>query len=58
VTQAIALTGQWDFARRAGKASWMGAHCHVLETRDGALRLNRLPANGTHALFPASDSPC
>ena len=34
------VTGQWDFASGCRQASWMGAHCHVLEA-DGTLRLNR-----------------
>jgi alkylation response protein AidB-like acyl-CoA dehydrogenase len=30
--------GTWDFASGCRHASWMGAHCHVIEA-DGALRL-------------------
>jgi indole-3-acetate monooxygenase len=33
------LTGQWDFASGCRNATWMGAHCLVLE-RDGSLRRN------------------
>jgi alkylation response protein AidB-like acyl-CoA dehydrogenase len=33
------VSGQWDFASGCRQASWMGAHCQVLET-DGSLRLN------------------
>jgi alkylation response protein AidB-like acyl-CoA dehydrogenase len=33
------VTGQWDFASGCRQASWMGAHCHVVEP-DGSLRLN------------------
>ena len=50
------VTGKWDFASGCRQASWLGAHCHVLEA-DGTLRLNRLgqPAVRT-LLFPASDA--
>jgi indole-3-acetate monooxygenase len=33
------VTGRWDFASGCRQATWMGAHCHVVEP-DGALRLN------------------
>ncbi len=33
------VTGQWDFASGCRQASWMGAHCHVVEP-DGSLRVN------------------
>ena len=34
------VTGQWHFASGSRQATWMGAHCHVVEP-DGSLRLNR-----------------
>jgi alkylation response protein AidB-like acyl-CoA dehydrogenase len=34
------VTGRWDFASGCRHASWMGAHCNVVQP-DGALRLNR-----------------
>jgi len=33
------VTGEWSFASGCRQATWMGAHCHVME-RDGSLRLN------------------
>src|SRR5579859_2608366 len=33
------VTGQWAFASGCRQATWMGAHCHVVEA-DGSLRLN------------------
>src|SRR5262249_3874918 len=33
------VTGQWNFASGCRQATWMGAHCHVVE-RDNSLRLN------------------
>jgi alkylation response protein AidB-like acyl-CoA dehydrogenase len=33
------VTGRWDFASGCRQATWMGAHCHVVEP-DGSLRLN------------------
>ncbi len=44
-SQAIAVpggyrvSGRWDFASGCRQATWMGAHCHVVEP-DGSLRLN------------------
>jgi indole-3-acetate monooxygenase len=44
-SQAIAVpggyrvTGRWDFASGCRQATWMGAHCRVVE-QDGSLRLN------------------
>ena len=50
------LTGQWDFASGCRQASWLGAHCHVLEA-DGALRLNRFGRPTVRTLlFPASEA--
>jgi len=33
------VTGQWNFASGCRQATWMGAHCHVVE-QDGSLRRN------------------
>jgi indole-3-acetate monooxygenase len=33
------VTGRWDFASGCRQATWMGSHCHVVES-DGTLRLN------------------
>ena len=33
------VTGQWNFASGCRQATWMGAHCHVVES-DGSLRRN------------------
>jgi alkylation response protein AidB-like acyl-CoA dehydrogenase len=33
------VTGQWNFASGCRQATWMGAHCNVVEP-DGSLRLN------------------
>ena len=33
------VTGRWNFASGCRQATWMGAHCHVVEP-DGSLRLN------------------
>ena len=50
------VTGKWDFASGCRQASWMGAHCHVLEA-DGTLRLNRLGQPTVRTLlFPASEA--
>jgi alkylation response protein AidB-like acyl-CoA dehydrogenase len=35
------VSGEWHFASGCRQATWMGAHCHVMEP-DGSLRLNRL----------------
>jgi indole-3-acetate monooxygenase len=50
------VTGRWDFASGCRNASWMGAHCHVVES-DGSLRLNRFgrPAIRT-LLFPVEQA--
>jgi alkylation response protein AidB-like acyl-CoA dehydrogenase len=34
------LTGKWDFCSGCRQASWIGAHCAVIEA-DGSLRLNQ-----------------
>jgi alkylation response protein AidB-like acyl-CoA dehydrogenase len=33
------VSGKWNFASGCRQATWMGAHCHVVEP-DGSLRLN------------------
>jgi len=35
------VSGEWHFASGSRQATWMGAHCPVIEP-DGSLRLNRL----------------
>jgi len=47
------VSGRWDFASGCRQATWMGAHCHVVEA-DGELRKNRFgrPTIRTF-LFPA-----
>jgi alkylation response protein AidB-like acyl-CoA dehydrogenase len=34
------VSGEWHFASGSRQATWMGAHCHVIES-DGSRRLNR-----------------
>jgi alkylation response protein AidB-like acyl-CoA dehydrogenase len=41
VADGYRVSGTWDFASGCRQASWMGAHCHVLEP-DCTLRRNRL----------------
>jgi indole-3-acetate monooxygenase len=50
------VSGTWDFASGCRNASWMGAHCQVVEP-DGSLRLDRRgrPTLRT-LLFPASEA--
>jgi indole-3-acetate monooxygenase len=50
------VSGRWDFASGCRQASWMGAHCQVVEP-GGALRLNAAgrPLVRT-LLFPASQA--
>jgi alkylation response protein AidB-like acyl-CoA dehydrogenase len=50
------VTGRWDFASGCRHASWMGAHCQVVEP-DGSLRVDRhgRPAIRT-LLFPAAEA--
>ncbi len=47
------VSGRWEFSSGCRQATWMGAHCQVVEA-DGSLRLNHLgrPALRT-LLFPA-----
>ena len=50
------VSGRWDFASGCRNATWMGAHCHVVEA-DGSLRLDRRgrPTIRT-LLFPAREA--
>ena len=48
------VTGQWSFASGCRQATWMGAHCHVVEP-DGSLRLNA--AGKTHRADAAVSRP-
>ena len=48
--------GQWSFASGCRHATWMGAHCQVLEP-DGALRLNSAGRPAIRSLlFPAGQT--
>lgn len=50
------VTGRWDFASGCRQASWMGAHCNVVEA-DGSLRLNRFGRPTVRTLlFPAGSA--
>jgi alkylation response protein AidB-like acyl-CoA dehydrogenase len=50
------VTGKWDFCSGCRQASWLGAHCPVIEA-DGSLRLNHRgkPVVRT-LLFPAKEA--
>lgn len=50
------VSGEWHFASGCRQATWMGAHCQVVEP-DGSLRLNRFgrPTIRT-LLFPAREA--
>src|SRR5215475_3805860 len=39
VSGGYRVSGQWNFASGCRQATWMGAHCHVVES-DGSLRPN------------------
>ena len=61
-SQAIAVpggyrvTGRWEFASGCRQATWMGAHCQVVEP-DGSLRLNAAGKPTVRTLlFPASQA--
>jgi alkylation response protein AidB-like acyl-CoA dehydrogenase len=41
VTGGYQVSGEWHYASGSRQATWMGAHCPVVEA-DGSLRLNRL----------------
>jgi alkylation response protein AidB-like acyl-CoA dehydrogenase len=50
------VSGRWDFASGCRQATWMGAHCHVVEP-DGSLRLNAADKPTVRTLlFPASQA--
>ena len=50
------VSGTWQFASGCRHASWMGAHCQVIEP-DGSLRLNRAGRPTVRALlFPAAQA--
>ena len=50
------VNGRWDFASGCRQATWMGAHCHVVEP-DGSLRLNAAGKPTVRTLlFPASQA--
>jgi indole-3-acetate monooxygenase len=44
------VSGEWHFASGSRQATWMGAHCQVMEP-DGSLRLNRLGRPTTRTLL-------
>jgi indole-3-acetate monooxygenase len=44
------VDGQWHFASGCRQATWMGAHCQVVEP-DGSLRLNRFGRSTTRTLL-------
>jgi alkylation response protein AidB-like acyl-CoA dehydrogenase len=44
------VTGQWSFASGCRQATWMGAHCHVVE-RGGSKRLNAAGKPTTRTLL-------
>jgi alkylation response protein AidB-like acyl-CoA dehydrogenase len=61
-SQAIAVpggyrvTGRWDFASGCRQATWMGAHCHVVEP-NGSLRLNTVGKPTVRTLlYPAKQA--
>jgi alkylation response protein AidB-like acyl-CoA dehydrogenase len=50
------VTGRWEFASGCRQATWMGAHCQVVEP-DGSLRLNAAGKPTVRTLlFPASQA--
>jgi indole-3-acetate monooxygenase len=50
------LTGRWQFASGCRHATWMGAHCQVIEP-DGSLRLNAAGRPTVRSLlFPAANA--
>jgi indole-3-acetate monooxygenase len=56
VSGGYRIGGTWEFASGCRHASWMGAHCHVLEA-DGSLRLNRFARPTIRTLlFPAKQA--
>jgi indole-3-acetate monooxygenase len=50
------VSGQWSFASGCRQATWMGAHCNVVEP-DGSLRLNKAGRPTVRTLlFPVSQA--
>ena len=50
------VTGRWSFASGCRHATWLGAHCHVVEP-DGSLRLNAAGRPTVRSLlFPAKEA--
>jgi alkylation response protein AidB-like acyl-CoA dehydrogenase len=50
------VSGRWDFASGCRQATWMGAHCHVVEPA-GSLRLNAAGKPTVRTLlFPVSQT--
>ena len=50
------VTGRWSFASGCRHATWLGAHCHVVEP-DGSLRLNAAGRPTVRSLlFPAREA--
>ena len=50
------VSGRWQFASGCRHATWIGAHCQVIEP-DGSLRLNRFGRPTVRSmLFPATDA--
>jgi alkylation response protein AidB-like acyl-CoA dehydrogenase len=56
VPDGYRVSGTWDFASGCRNASWLGAHCHVVEP-DGSLRRNHLGRPAIRSLlFPAAEA--
>ena len=50
------VTGRWSFSSGCRHATWLGAHCHVVEP-DGSLRLNAAGRPTVRSLlFPAKEA--
>jgi indole-3-acetate monooxygenase len=50
VPDGYQVSGEWHFASGSRQATWMGAHCQVIEP-DGSLRLNRFGRPTTRTLL-------
>jgi alkylation response protein AidB-like acyl-CoA dehydrogenase len=50
VSGGYLVSGEWHFASGSRQATWMGAHCQVIEP-DGTLRLNRFGRPTTRTLL-------
>jgi alkylation response protein AidB-like acyl-CoA dehydrogenase len=48
------VTGEWHFSSGYRQATWIGAHCHVVEP-DGSLRLNRFGRPTVRTLLMPKD---